>query len=137
MAEAVGLHPDAAKIEVIKAVEDPIQDPIRQPVQNPVREVPVEQPVEGAEQVTQEAATAHGIDLKADGAGPDFQAQDIEVEPAEFQVEDVDAATEELRSAGVEIVFGPERSEDAGLAWTHFRAPDGNIYGVIEFLRAA
>ena len=53
------------------------------------------------------------------------------------EVEDVDAATEELRSAGVEIVFGPERSEEAGLAWTHFRAPDGNIYGVIEFLRAA
>jgi len=51
---------------------------------------------------------------------------------AEFQVDDVDAATAELRSAGVEIVFGPERSEEAGLAWTHFRALDGNIYGVIE-----
>lgn len=51
---------------------------------------------------------------------------------AEFQVEDVEAATAELRSAGVEIVFGPERSAEAGLAWTHFRAPDGNVYGVIE-----
>jgi catechol 2,3-dioxygenase-like lactoylglutathione lyase family enzyme len=56
---------------------------------------------------------------------------------AEFQVDDVEDATEQLRSAGVEIVFGPERSEEAGLAWTHFRAPDGNIYGVIEDLRAA
>ena len=37
----------------------------------------------------------------------------------------------------VAIVFGPERSEEAGLAWTHFRAPDGNVYGVIEDLRAA
>jgi catechol 2,3-dioxygenase-like lactoylglutathione lyase family enzyme len=55
---------------------------------------------------------------------------------AEFQVEDVEAATAELRSAGTEIVFGPERSEEAGLAWTHFRAPDGNVYGVIEDLRA-
>ena len=23
-------------------------------------------------------------------------------------------------------------SEEAGLAWTHFRAPDGNVYGIIE-----
>jgi catechol 2,3-dioxygenase-like lactoylglutathione lyase family enzyme len=51
---------------------------------------------------------------------------------AEFLVEDVDAATEELRAAGVEIVSGPERSDEAGLAWVHFRAPDGNIYGLIE-----
>ena len=56
---------------------------------------------------------------------------------AEFQVDDVQAATEELRGSGVEIVFGPERSEEAGLAWTHFRAPDGNVYGVIEDIRAA
>ena len=56
---------------------------------------------------------------------------------AEFQVDDVNAATEDLRSAGVEIVLGPERSEEAGLAWTHFRAPDGRIYGVIEDLKAA
>ena len=53
---------------------------------------------------------------------------------AEFQVDDVEAATEELRQDGVEIVFGPERSEEAGLAWTHFRAPDGNVYGVIQEL---
>ena len=51
---------------------------------------------------------------------------------AEFQVEDVAAASAELRAAGVPIVLGPVRSEEAGLAWTHFRAPDGNIYGVIE-----
>ena len=55
----------------------------------------------------------------------------------EYQVDDVEAATEELRRSGVEIVFGPQRSEEAGLAWTHFRAPDGNVYGVIEDLRAS
>jgi predicted enzyme related to lactoylglutathione lyase len=55
----------------------------------------------------------------------------------EFQVDDVEAATQELRRSGVEIVFGPQRSEEAGLAWTHFRAPDGNVYGVIEDLRAS
>jgi catechol 2,3-dioxygenase-like lactoylglutathione lyase family enzyme len=51
---------------------------------------------------------------------------------AEFLVEDVAAATEELRAAGVPIVFGPVRSDEVGLAWTHVRAPDGNIYGIIE-----
>jgi catechol 2,3-dioxygenase-like lactoylglutathione lyase family enzyme len=50
----------------------------------------------------------------------------------EFLVEDVEAATQELRAAGVPIVFGPERADDVGLAWTHFRAPDGNVYGIIE-----
>lgn len=51
---------------------------------------------------------------------------------AEFLVEDVEAATQELRAAGVPIVFGPVRADDVGLAWAHFTAPDGNLYGVIE-----
>jgi catechol 2,3-dioxygenase-like lactoylglutathione lyase family enzyme len=50
----------------------------------------------------------------------------------EFLVEDVAAATEELRAAGVPILLGPVRSDEVGLTWTHFRAPDGNVYGVIE-----
>lgn len=51
---------------------------------------------------------------------------------AEFLVEDLAAATEELRAASVPIVFGPARSAEVGLAWVHFRAPDGNLYGLIE-----
>lgn len=50
----------------------------------------------------------------------------------EFLVEEVEAATEEVRAAGVPIVFGPEHADDVGLAWTHVRAPDGTIYGFIE-----
>ena len=50
----------------------------------------------------------------------------------EFLVEDVAAATEELRAAGVPILLGPVRSDEVGLTWTHFRAPDGNVYGVIQ-----
>jgi catechol 2,3-dioxygenase-like lactoylglutathione lyase family enzyme len=46
---------------------------------------------------------------------------------AGFLVDDVFAATEELRSAGTEIVLEPEHDE-RGNAWAHFRAPDGNIY---------
>ena len=44
-----------------------------------------------------------------------------------FLVDDVFAATEELRAAGVEILTEPAMDE-SGNAWTHFRAPDGNIY---------
>ena len=46
---------------------------------------------------------------------------------AGFLVDDVDAATTELRSAGVEILLEPE-VDGSGNAWVHFRAPDGNIY---------
>jgi catechol 2,3-dioxygenase-like lactoylglutathione lyase family enzyme len=46
---------------------------------------------------------------------------------AGFLVDDVDRATAELRSAQVEIVYGPE-ADEKGNAWVHFRGPDGNIY---------
>ena len=46
---------------------------------------------------------------------------------AGFLVDDVFHATEELRSAGIEILLEPEL-DDSGNAWVHFRAPDGNIY---------
>lgn len=44
-----------------------------------------------------------------------------------FLVDDVAAAAEELRAAGIEVVHGPETAPD-GNAWVHFRAPDGNLY---------
>ena len=46
---------------------------------------------------------------------------------AGFLVDNVPAATEELRAAGVEILLEPE-VDQWGNAWVHFRAPDGNIY---------
>jgi catechol 2,3-dioxygenase-like lactoylglutathione lyase family enzyme len=46
---------------------------------------------------------------------------------AGFLVDDVFAATDELRSAGVEILLEPELDR-SGNAWVHFRAPDGHIY---------
>ncbi len=46
---------------------------------------------------------------------------------AGFLVDDVHSAAAELRSAQVEILFGPV-SDEYGNAWVHFRAPDGNIY---------
>jgi catechol 2,3-dioxygenase-like lactoylglutathione lyase family enzyme len=50
---------------------------------------------------------------------------------AGFLVDDVQDATAELRSAGVEIVFESE-VDDSGNAWAHFRAPDGNLYGFTQ-----
>jgi catechol 2,3-dioxygenase-like lactoylglutathione lyase family enzyme len=47
---------------------------------------------------------------------------------AEFLVDDLTAALAELRSAGVEILGEPAIRENDG--WLHFRAPDGNVYGL-------
>ena len=46
----------------------------------------------------------------------------------EFLVDDLPAALAELRSAGVEILGTPEVRGTHG--WLHFRAPDGNVYGL-------
>jgi catechol 2,3-dioxygenase-like lactoylglutathione lyase family enzyme len=46
---------------------------------------------------------------------------------AGFLVDDIQDATAELRSAGVEILY-ESGVDDSGNAWVHFRAPDGNIY---------
>jgi hypothetical protein len=43
-----------------------------------------------------------------------------------FLVEDVAAARAELEARGIEFI-GPIRS-GAGSSWSHFRAPDGNVY---------
>lgn len=50
---------------------------------------------------------------------------------AGFLVDDVVAATEELRQAGIAILSGPFVFE-AGVAWVHFRGPDGNVYGLTQ-----
>ena len=50
---------------------------------------------------------------------------------AGFLVDDVFAATEELRAAGTEIVLEPVL-DDWGNAWVHFRAPDGHLYELTQ-----
>jgi catechol 2,3-dioxygenase-like lactoylglutathione lyase family enzyme len=50
---------------------------------------------------------------------------------AGFLVDDVFAATQELRSSGVEILLDPV-VDDSGDAWVHFRGPDGNIYELTQ-----
>ena len=46
----------------------------------------------------------------------------------EFLVDDLPAALDELRSAGVDILGEPVIHDREG--WLHFRAPDGNVYGL-------
>jgi predicted enzyme related to lactoylglutathione lyase len=47
---------------------------------------------------------------------------------AGFLVDDVVAATEELKRAGVAILSGPF-TFDNGVAWVHFRGPTGTCLG--------
>jgi catechol 2,3-dioxygenase-like lactoylglutathione lyase family enzyme len=46
----------------------------------------------------------------------------------EFLVDDLFAAAEELRAAGVELLGDVSGTAEEG--WLHFRAPDGNVYGL-------
>jgi catechol 2,3-dioxygenase-like lactoylglutathione lyase family enzyme len=46
----------------------------------------------------------------------------------EFLVDDLFAAAEELRAAGVELLGQVSGTAEQG--WIHVRAPDGNVYGL-------
>ena len=46
----------------------------------------------------------------------------------EFMVDDLDEARSELEAKGVE--FLTENHGWGDYSWTHFRGPDGNIYGI-------
>jgi hypothetical protein len=46
-----------------------------------------------------------------------------------FEVEDFDAARAALVAAGVAFIGEPQR--DGGVAWNHYRGPDGNVYEII------
>jgi catechol 2,3-dioxygenase-like lactoylglutathione lyase family enzyme len=47
---------------------------------------------------------------------------------AGFEVDDIEAARARLEGAGVEFIGPIHRSEPTNQAWSHFRAPDGNVY---------
>jgi catechol 2,3-dioxygenase-like lactoylglutathione lyase family enzyme len=54
-----------------------------------------------------------------------------------FVVGDVGAARAELEAAGVELLDDITWSSSIeGLGWFHFRAPDGNVYGLMQGSRA-
>jgi predicted enzyme related to lactoylglutathione lyase len=47
---------------------------------------------------------------------------------AGFLVDDIEAERERLEAAGAEFIGPIHRWEETGQAWSHFRAPDGNVY---------
>jgi predicted enzyme related to lactoylglutathione lyase len=49
---------------------------------------------------------------------------------AGFLVDDIEEARRRLEAAGAEFIDPIQRMEETGEAWTHFRAPDGNVYEV-------
>jgi hypothetical protein len=48
-----------------------------------------------------------------------------------FRVDDVPAAQAEMEAAGIEFFGRPESAPD-GYSWSHFRAPDGNVYEIMS-----
>lgn len=49
---------------------------------------------------------------------------------AGFAVEDIDDARSRLEKGGAEFIGDIVR--EAGMAWAHFRAPDGNVYEITK-----
>lgn len=49
-----------------------------------------------------------------------------------FLVDDVVAARGFLEARGIEFIGSVHQSELAGEAWSHFRAPDGNVYEITQ-----
>jgi catechol 2,3-dioxygenase-like lactoylglutathione lyase family enzyme len=66
--------------------------------------------------------------------GTSFAVADAEGMGAErtvgFLVDDLDAAAEELRAAGIETDDAP--TANARWRYLHFRAPDGQLYELVE-----
>ena len=47
---------------------------------------------------------------------------------AGFEVDDIEAARKRLEAGGAEFIGPIHTWEPTGEAWSHFRAPDGNVY---------
>jgi catechol 2,3-dioxygenase-like lactoylglutathione lyase family enzyme len=51
---------------------------------------------------------------------------------AGFEVADIEAARARLEGDGMEFIGPIHRSEPTNQAWSHFRAPDGNVYELTQ-----
>jgi catechol 2,3-dioxygenase-like lactoylglutathione lyase family enzyme len=51
---------------------------------------------------------------------------------AGFEVDDIEAARARLEGAGVEFIGPIRRWAPTNQAWSHFRAPDGNVYELTQ-----
>lgn len=51
---------------------------------------------------------------------------------AGFEVDDIEAARRKLEAGGAEFIGPIHRWAPTGEAWSHFRAPDGNVYELTQ-----
>ena len=51
---------------------------------------------------------------------------------AGFLVDDVETARGVLKAEGIEFIGPVHQWEPTGEAWSHFRAPDGNVYEIVQ-----
>jgi catechol 2,3-dioxygenase-like lactoylglutathione lyase family enzyme len=49
-----------------------------------------------------------------------------------FLVDDVKSARKRLEAVGIEFIGPVHEWEPTGEAWSHFRAPDGNVYEIVQ-----
>ena len=49
-----------------------------------------------------------------------------------FLVDDVESARKRLEAEGIEFIGPVHEWEPTGEAWSHFRAPDGNVYEIVQ-----
>jgi catechol 2,3-dioxygenase-like lactoylglutathione lyase family enzyme len=72
----------------------------------------------------------NGDTVEVFGGDDDHHAYFTTGPVAGFRVDDVAAAQAEMEAKGIEFFGRPESAD--GYAWSHFRAPDGNVYEIMS-----
>ena len=81
--------------------------------------------VRGEEQASLKTASGQQLEI----VGRDEREKDLTASPViAFEVDDLDAAREDLLSAGIELIGDVGRWN--GFAWQYFRSPDGHIFEI-------
>ena len=74
---------------------------------------------------------ANGDTVEIFAEDDEYQARFTTGPVVGFRVDDAAATQAEMAAAGIEF-FGPPESAPDGYAWSHFRAPDGNVYELMS-----
>ena len=67
--------------------------------------------------------------LAKDPQTPEYAARRFQVG---FDVDDIEAAREQLIGAGVEPIGEIEGGDEAGSRWAYFRDPEGNVFEITQ-----
>lgn len=81
--------------------------------------------VQGEEQAILKTPTGQQLEI----FGRDEREKELTASPViAFEVDDIEAACQELRAAGIELIG--EIGRWNGFAWQYFRSPDGHIFEI-------